>query len=188
VPWDLGIDGPLPGADGYATDAAAKFIGGNYVKALPDNGVFAATAEHPEIVLNYKNSDHTSPQMARIPTNGSITIPVPMGRYKGFYTHLHSAEGQSPIEITMNYADGSKDVRNTTVIDYGNRLNGNLDWSYVAVDLAKWNRNMTVQEAANHWLYTYNSKPNGTKDMVSVIIRSVNGKTLVFWGATGVAM
>ena len=187
VKWDLGIDGKPPGNNGFATESAAKFIGGTYAKALPDNGVFPATEHHPEIVLNYNNNDHVSPQVARIPTNKSLTIPLTPSRFQAFFVHLSSAEGPSPIKITLHYGDGSSDVRITSVNDYGKKLTEqNVDWSYVWEDVAKWGKTMAVREAGNHYITTYSTRPNPEKEMTSVVITAEGGKNLIFLGATGV--
>ena len=187
IKWDLGIDGTPPGRNGYATESAAKFIGGTYAKALPDNGVFPATEHHPEIVLNYNNDDHASPQVARIPTNKSLKIPLTPSRFQGFFLHLSSAEGPSPIKVILHYGDGSSEVRITYVNDYGKKLTEqNVDWSYVWEDVAKWGTTMAVREAGNHYLITYSTHPNPEKELTSVVITAEGGKNLIFLGATGV--
>ncbi len=137
--------------------------------------------------MNYSNNDHASPQVARIPTNKSLTIPLTPSRFQDFFVHLSSAEGPSPIKIILHYGDGSSDVRITYVNDYGKKLaKQNVDWSYVWEDVAKWGKTMAVKEAGNHYLITYSTHPNPEKEMTSVVITSEDGKNLIFLGATGV--
>jgi hypothetical protein len=138
-------------------------------------------------VLNFNNNNHVDPQTTRILPNATLTIPAPRGHYTGFFVHMHSSEGSSPIQVTVNYADGSSDIRTgVTVNDYASTAVG-TNWFVLTPSLAKWGTANQVKETANHWLFSYDAKPNSAKDLVSVDIKAAaTSKTLTFWGATGV--
>src|ERR1035437_4080404 len=56
VPWTKGVDG-AGRADGYMTLEASVANGDKNARALPDDGCFKATAEHPFVRLNFTRSE-----------------------------------------------------------------------------------------------------------------------------------
>ena len=65
VPWTVGIDGGGL-ADGFMTAAASRFNNDPpTLKALPDDGRFAADARHPEVILHFSNDADPASQQTR---------------------------------------------------------------------------------------------------------------------------
>src|SRR6266436_5087889 len=94
VTWTMGIDGG-GAADGYMTAAASKFHNDPpTLKALPDDGKFAANARHPDVALHFSNdADATSQQTYWVKGMGSFTFPVPPATYSKMFLFLTSSEG-----------------------------------------------------------------------------------------------
>jgi len=101
VPWTVGIDKD----DGYITTAAAQFLK-QTDKALPDDGTFAADANHPEMVLHFSNAaSSTSPQARGVSGVGDFEFEVPHVAYSELYLALVSSYGDSPLTVTLTYAN-----------------------------------------------------------------------------------
>ena len=201
VPFTLTIDGG--GGDvgtgglqnGFATKAVAMAKSpGNVANSLPDDGHFAADTHHPEVVLNYSNTDATSPQCHLVkPKVGAtppdiLTFPVPPATYSKLFLFFHGANGGTTLKITASYADATTDVTMATIGDFGNGsvppANGNV---FVLVgNLAKWSKTATIAEGGNHNIFGVEVDPMA-KTLMSVKVERGDTGYLVFWGATGVA-
>src|SRR5258708_7291142 len=118
VTWTVGIDGNGT-ADGYMTAAASKFHNDPpTLKTLPDDGVFAADARHPEVVLHFSNSaPATSQQTHYVRGAGTLMFAVPPATYSKLFLFVTSSEGTSTLKVTLTYSD-MMSVLNITVPDY----------------------------------------------------------------------
>jgi len=189
VPWTMGIDGG-GAADGYMTAAASKFHNDPAnLKALPDNGTFAADARHPEVVLHFSNdADATSQQTYWVKGMGNFTFPVPPATYSKMFLFLTSSEGASALKISLTYADATTDVSNVNLPDYYADVSPtDLVLFNLASDLPKWTKTGTVAETNHHNLTGVEIHPAAAKMLSSIKIEKTANGYLVFWGATGVA-
>jgi hypothetical protein len=183
--WNGGIDGGGHG-DGYLTMAAALANGDREPHALPDAATFAATARHPEIVLHYSNDDGAGMQAHAIAGAGEFTLAVPAHRYSGLFLALTSAEGASRLHCTLSYADGTA-VSEVVCPDYYQDIAAtDPDLSYIASDLAKWNRANTMAEKNHHNIDALDLHPDAARTLVRVTVAKAAGGYLVLWGAAGV--
>jgi len=189
VPWTMGIDGG-GAADGYMTAAASKFHNDPAnLKALPDNGTFAADARHPEVVLHFSNdADATSQQTYWVKGAGNFTFPVPTATYSKMFLFLTSSEGASALKISLTYADATTDVSNLSLPDYYMDVSPTDPVLFnLAADLPKWTKTGTVAETNHHNLTGVEIHPAAAKMLSSIKIEKSAAGYLVFWGATGVA-
>jgi hypothetical protein len=182
VIWIKGIDTGGDG-NGYLTMAAALSIGNQNPKALPDDPTFPADNNHPAFKLNY--SDNQTRYVIGV---GEFTVTVPERKYSKMYLFLTSAEGPSPLTCTLNYTDGIE-THKYVLPDYYDDLPANdVNFCYVAYDLAKWGKNNNMNEANHHNIDALNVHPNSDKVLKSVKVQKTQSEGyLVFWGATGVA-
>jgi len=186
VPWtmDSGVDGGGNG-NGYMTQAASKSLGQN-VKALPDDGKFAADARHPEIVLHYSNdADAASPQTHPVHGAMGFDFNVPVATYSKLFLIVTSAEGSSGLTVTFTYADASTEMVKLSVPDYFNDVSDPFFILYG--NMAKWGKNGNVGEQNHHNLDGVEVHPAAGKMLTKVHVDKTAGGYLVFWGATGLA-
>lgn len=185
VTWHGGIDGGGRG-DGYLTMAAALSNGDRDPHALPDAATFAATARHPEIVLHYANEDGEGMQAHAVAGAGEFSIPVPAHRYRGLFLALTSAEGESRLHCTLTYADGTAATDAVCPDYYKDIPADDPDLSYLASDLAKWNRSNAMAEKNHHNIDALDLHPDAARTLLTVTVAKAAGGYLVLWGAAGV--
>ncbi|MDB5104109.1 MAG: hypothetical protein JWP91_1798 [Fibrobacteres bacterium] len=186
VTWLIGIDGG-GGGNGYLTTAASLFVGDKAPHALPDSGIIAANARHPEIVLNYSNANGTGNQTRPVNGAGDFTFAVPQAKYSKLFLYFTSAEGASSLTFTLTYADSSATV-NVELPDYYNDLSATDPvLFYVVKDLAKWSKANKMTEATHHNIDGVELHPAPGKILTGVKVAKTLKGYLVFWGATGIA-
>ena len=184
VTWTKGIDGNGE-ADGYLTRTAAVFKGDIDPNALPDNALFPANEQHPQVLLHYSNSDSHSNQTIAITHAGSISFNVPSKQYTFLFFALTSSEGASQIKVSLHYTDGIE-LKSVEVPDYYMDIPaGNTDWCYLAHNLAKWGKMNQMTEKDHHNIDLLNIHPNPNRRLKSIQIEKSEAGYLVFWGATG---
>ncbi len=186
VNWQVGIDGDGK-ADGYLTSAASLFVGDKNVKALPDSGKFPADARHPEVVLNYSNSDGTSNQTRYVQKLGEFTMPVPPARYSKLFMFFTSSEGPTTLTFILTYSDSVETVK-VNLPDYFDVITNNPAVFNLATDMAKWNHQNVPVEKTHHNLDGIELHPALGLTLTEIkVSKGTNGSYLVFWGATGIA-
>lgn len=185
ISWIKGIDGNGDG-DGYLTHSAAEFNGDKDAHALPDNPIFAANADHPEIKLHYNNADSVHNQARFVSGAGEFTINIPKGNYSAIYLGLSSAEGPSALHFEFIYAD-SKETRDYPLPDYYNNVTEkNPGLSYIATDLAKWGKKDKMTEKDHHNIHLLKLDINPEKKLTAVKVSKAKEGYLIFWSATGI--
>jgi hypothetical protein len=104
TPWTPGQG--IDDSDGLVTNAVEASLGQTGM-ALPDDGTFAADADHPEVVLHFSNDvSATSYQARELTMVGNISFDVPKGEYSKLYLLMSSSYGACTLTVTMTYADG----------------------------------------------------------------------------------
>ena len=185
ISWTKGIDGNGDG-DGYLTHSAAEFNGDKYAHALPDNPVFPANAQHPEIVLHYNNADSVHNQARFVSGEGEFEIKVPKHHYSAVYLGLTSSEGTAALQFELSYRDG-KETKNYLLPDYYDNVSDKYpDLSYVATDLAKWGKKDKMTEKDHHNIHLLKLNIDPKKTLAAIRVKKAKGGYLMFWSATGV--
>jgi len=187
VPMNGGIDAGSYSAE--ATLEAANQLKNVSPIALPNDGKFAATTRHPEVILNFSNADGTNPQARRTTVNDKFTYTVPSAKYTVMEFFAMSS-GVSPVTATLNYADGTTDSRNINVPDWYNYPGAPAETATffnLALNLDKWDQNNNRSEQYNHYLFGFDLQPNTGKTLNSVTLDVISGGCFTFWGATGVS-
>jgi hypothetical protein len=187
VPWTVGIDQD----DGFMTTAAAKSLHQTGA-ALPDDGVFAADAHHPLVVLHFSNAaPATAPQARSVTGVASFAFDVPPGRYEALYLFLTSSYGDAKLEVTFQYDDGTSTKTAFTMPDWGtgaalpappptyfNLIGG----------LHKWTKQGASVDTPRHALAGVALSPASDKALARVTLAKLSAsERLTFWGATGAA-
>jgi hypothetical protein len=185
VSWTKGIDGGGDG-DGYLTQSAAKFNGDKDAHALPDNPVFAANAQHPEILLHYDNGDSVHNQARFVSGEGEFTIRVPKGHYSAIYLGLTSSEGPSALEFELIYTHKTATKIYELPDYYNNVFEQYADLSFVATDLAKWGKKNIMTEKNHHNIHLLELDIDPGQTLRSIKVKKSKGGYLMFWSATGV--
>ena len=182
VTWTTGIDRE----NGFLTMAAATFIGDPDPHALPDNPLFPANQNHPEIRLHYANEDGAGNQTRCISDNGEFSFTVPENKYADLYLILTSSYGASSLHVELMYRDGD-DMRDFILPDWYKDIPENdPDFSYVAHNMGKWGKKNNLNEKDHHNIDALNVHPDPKRILTGIKIRKLPGGYLVFWAATGV--
>jgi hypothetical protein len=185
ISWTKGIDGGGDG-DGYLTQSAAEFNGDKDAHALPDNPVFAANADHPEIALHYNNADSVHNQARFVSGEGEFIIRVSKGHYSAIYLGLTSSEGPSLFEFELTYG-GKTAIQNYELPDYYNNTSEKYpNLSFVATDLAKWGKKNVMTEKNHHNIHLLKLDIDPSQTLKSINVKKSKGGYLMFWSATGV--
>lgn len=185
ISWNKGIDGNGDG-DGYLTHAAALFNKDDTAHALPDNPVFPSTRSHPEIQLHYNNADSVHNQARFVSGEGGFSINVPRKHYAAIYLGLTSSEGPSALEFELVYTDGTE-IKKHLLLDYYDNISPkDPDVSYVATNLAKWNKKDVMAEKDHHNIHLLKLSIDPRRKLKSIVVRKAKGGYLMFWSATGV--
>ncbi|HXK19373.1 MAG TPA: hypothetical protein VNG33_16295 [Polyangiaceae bacterium] len=203
VPWVAmqGVDGDGNG-DGYVTTAVeaelvkqGKTVGGTAGKALPDDGLFAMDARHPDIQLHFSNAaDKASPQTHQIyiaKGMQSMQLPVPAATYSKMFLILTASEGAAALTVTFNYAGGAQPVVTKFMLpDYGvggaTNPNDPIYFNLIA-GMRKWTGTLQEGDGPSHTITGIVTTPSATDKLTSIGIEKTNGSHVVFWGATGIA-
>jgi hypothetical protein len=187
VPWTVGIDQD----DGFMTTAAAKSLHQTGA-ALPDDGAFAADAHHPAVVLHFSNAaPATAPQARSVSGVASFAFDVPPATYETLLLFLTSSYGDSKLEVTFQYADGTSTKTAFTMPDWGTgaALPAPPPTFFNLVGgLHKWTKAGASVDTPTHALAGVALSPAAGKTMVHLAIAKLStAERLTFWGATGVA-
>lgn len=188
VPWTKGVDGGGT-FSGYMTKAASTFHKDpENLAALPDDGVFAASARHPEVVLHFANAADAQSQQTRfVQGAGTFTFAVPPAIYSKVFLFATSAEGESSLKVTLAHA-AANDIVNVVVPDYYANVAANDPVVFnLATNLPKWSKTHQVLEADHHNLTGIELLPKADQVLTSVTVEKAEKGYLVFWGATGIA-
>jgi len=199
VPWGAGqgVDGD-GNADGYVTTAVeaellkqGKTVGNMAGKALPDDGVFAMDARHPEIKLHFSNAaDMASPQTHQLYISKgmqSMQLPVPAATYSKMFILITASEGAADLTITLNYAGVAPVVQKLKLPDYGvggAAANDPVYFNLIA-GMRKWSSTNQEGDGTSHTITGIELNPSATDKLTSIGIDKTNGSHVVFWGATG---
>lgn len=99
------------------TQSAAALLFPSSPNGLPDNGFFAANADHPDVQLLYRDSD--SGNNARQSAGAdSYTVSVPSLLYSSINLFATSGSGDSLMSVALNYSTGPATVTPLTVSDW----------------------------------------------------------------------
>jgi len=153
--------------------------------ALPDNDLFPANSHHPAIKLHYAGPGS---QVRRLAAHTeSFTFEVTPQRYRQLQIILTSAQGETPLEVHMIYADGTNGKREATAPDcHQPRKNDDPRWFALAGDLAV--ADPQGKPAANErvYLHGFDLNPDPTKKLLKVeVIKLESPTVLSFFGAAG---
>jgi hypothetical protein len=187
VPWSVGLDD----TDGFITTAANTFLK-QPGPALPDDGTFPADSGRPEIVLHFSNAADAKTPQARIVTGTSnFEITVPHAQYSKMYLLVASSIGDSPLTLTLTYADMTSTPLSFTLPDWGTGqplpTNPPIFFNLIS-GLHKWNQQDMSIDTPSHAITGVELSPDVAKQLSSIRVEKTSApQTLAFWGATGIA-
>lgn len=188
VPMDANIDG----AGGLATLSAAKLLSPNFAGStdhvIPDDAVYPATGDHPQVVLSYANDDGKKKFARRSQGEDTYDITIPPGAYTRLFLMMSSGQGASDFDATLTYQDGTSTTKTLTCPDWWPGLKPPLEAYRVEVvqNMSKWSPHGIISsELKGHNIYGLNVQPDPTKSLVKITIKKHPKAILCFWGATG---
>jgi hypothetical protein len=201
TPWTpgLGVDGN-GGGDGFVTNAVeailatqGKTTNGQVGVALPNDGMFAADARHPAVVLHFSNTDPiASPQTHQVyQAKGaqSFQVAIPAATYSKMFLFITCSEGAAALTITLNYAGGTPMVTKLTLPDYGiggASANDPVFFNLIS-RMRKWTTTDMETDTTSHTITGIELNPTATATLTSIDVAKTNQAHVVFWGATGIA-
>ena len=169
------------------TKSAAEISEAGKLNPLPDSGVFAANAEHPDVQLPYGTAG-SGPQVHRSPDRTeTYSFSFPKKHYAQMQLFFISAAGPTPISVRLQYADGSSGQRTTLVPDFYFLLKpADKDWFVLADDFGKVNRQGKMTESVHHFIHGFSLNPDPAKVLQQVEVSKLNSKSVLnLFGATG---
>jgi hypothetical protein len=187
ITWTKGIDGNGL-ADGYLTMSASQFKGDRNLKSLPDNPLFPATSQHPEVLLHYSNSDSMSNQTLAITGTGTFDIQVPSHRYSKMFLAFTSSEGASHIKVDLYYSNNNESKSFDVPDYYVDIPTDDPNVCYLTHDLAKWGNKNNMTEKDHHNIDLLNIHPDRNRILTRISVQKSETGYLVLWAAVGVAV
>jgi hypothetical protein len=196
VPWTVGQGVYGDGyADAYVTKAVeAKLPPMPPGLALPDDGVFPATARLPQIVLHFSNTaSATSPQTHQVHINTgpqTFQFPVPPATYSKLFLLLTASEGTGKFSVTLSYAGGVPSTTTAYMLPDsggGGTTNPNDPVYFNLIQgMRKWSPTDVEGDTTTHGIGGIEIVPSPTATLTGVQVTKTAAH-LVFWGATGIA-
>jgi len=169
------------------TKTAADVSKAGRLNALQDSGLFPANDRHPEVRLNYADGDG-GPQVCRMSAQTeTIAIPVQQARYHQMQAFFISANGPTPISVTLRYADGSMRKQSTKVPDfYFLPTAADPGWFVLVDDFGKVDKQGKMTETDHHYIHGLDLNPDAGKVLLQVELTKENsGSVLNLFGLTG---
>jgi hypothetical protein len=187
VPWTTGIDKD----DAYMTLAAAMSLH-QTGPALPDDGRFAANADHPAVVLHFANAAPAASPQAHLQTAmGSFVVPAPRATYEKIFLFLTASYGDAPLAIELRYADGTTTATTFTLPDWGTGKAlpaGPPTFFNLIAGLHKWNKAGASLDTPSHTITGVVVVPAAGRILTAISVdKTTAAPWLTFWGATGIA-
>jgi hypothetical protein len=187
VPWTTGLDKD----DAFMTMAAAASLH-QTGPALPDEGLFPANAEHPEVRLHVSNvAAPTSPQAHLVTAVGSFAFVVPTATYATIFLFLTGSYGDAPLAVKLTYADQTTTTTTFTLPDWGTGAalpKGPPRFFNLIAGLHKWNKAGASLDTPSHTITGVALTPSPDRALTTVeITKTTAAPWLTFWGATGLA-
>jgi hypothetical protein len=189
TPWSSGQG--IDSADGLVTSAVEAFLGQTGA-ALPDDGQFAANADHPNVALHFANTaPSTSSQTRNVLGIGDFQFAVPQATYSKLFLVLTSSYGAAPLTVTMTYADGTTSMTSFTLPDWGTGQPLPTTppiFFNIASGMHKWDAQDQQEDAPVHTLTGVMLTPAPNEELTAVhVVKPTAAQTLVFWGAAAIA-
>jgi hypothetical protein len=183
IPLQADVDG----AGGLVTKAVAEKLGNPDPHALPDDGKFAATDQHPQVQLHFSNVDGEHNQVRRSEGEDQFAFNVPERIYSQMFLFLSSGHfGPAKIQIQLIYQDATTETRELEVPDWYYPLKtGDSDRCHLATNLGKWNTQNKMIEKDHHFIYGLDVHPRAGKVLSRIQVHKFGTCVLAFWGATG---
>jgi len=168
----------------FMTESFAKFKGLSG-SGLPDNGFFAANADHPEVQLSYNNDNNSG--NGKIIYSSPSTFTVTPNKYSEIHLFATSTQGDGSMKVTFNYDDGSSENSTFTVPDWFNRSRTESFSSYNLIGgLGIFNELRGEASTSNNAIFGFGFHPNSNKTLQSFTVTGQsNLTTQVLFGATG---
>jgi hypothetical protein len=189
IPWTAGQG--LDATDGLVTIAAEKALGQTGA-ALPDDGTFAADADHPLAILHFSNdASATSLQTHFLNGPGDFQFAVPQATYSKLFLYMTSSYGASPLTVTTTYASGQPSTTSFMLPDWGTGqplpTNPPIFFNLIS-DMHKWTAGDQQVDSPVHTITGVAISTDSSRALTSVQLNSsATMQDLIFWGATGLA-
>jgi hypothetical protein len=173
----------------YMTEAVAEANGDDNA-GVPNNGFYAADADHPDVQLAFSDTSvgPVSFLMNAPSPNDllTVTFPIVVTSYSTVQIYGTSTEGASNITVTLNYGDSSTDVTSFTVPDWAQSFAAAAPVFVMQSDLSRFSSSVPTDFSDDFALYGATAQANPAKTLVSVTVTTAGGNDhrFVLYGAT----
>jgi hypothetical protein len=171
----------------FLTQSAALAAACPTPAGLPDNGVFAANADHPAVHLAYNNAlSFLNTRRSNGPETYSVVTPV--NNYTNVHAFFASGDGNTSVTVTLHYLSGQPQTTSITVPSW---LAAPAPPAYALFDGGDRmppDAPFVCDDANTVALFGFNITADPARLLSSVDIARTDNTTAVlnFYGATGV--
>ena len=183
------IDDPGPGGNFALLTQSAAAVGCPSPVGLPDNGFFAANADHPDVQLAYSNASSGN-NARRSPSFSTDTysFTVPVSNYTNVHLFYTAGNGSATADVTLTYTTGTPVTTTITVPDW---FNGPVPPNYALFDCGDRmppDAPFNCEDSNTTAIFGRNIGADVTRLLQSVTIQRTDISTAVmsFFGGTGV--
>jgi hypothetical protein len=178
---------PLSSMDGSGYVYFTRNFGstaGDAAGGMPDDGLFAATLEHPTIQLAFSDSSVADNSIILNAPGGptSTTFPVVATSFATVQLYFTSTEGSAATEVTLTYTDGTTSRTTFTVPDWFTPGAAAAPVFVVASGFSRYSGDFDFSHGASFYGATIAADP--AKTLTSVTLAVTSGGRLAFYGAT----
>ena len=187
IPWQWGVNGDAKVSyNGWATNHGAACAGTTPpIRGLPNDGKYPADAYHPDVVLNWSDSDPTGKQTRHSVGPDTFSFNVPPGKYSRLLLIDTNNPGSQKIHVDLTYdsGTGSKDL-DAPGYYYPTPAANTPSQFRIGDNLDKWDQGMKRTEQGGHYIWGIDAAPSADKVLQKVTITSSGTGVLTFYGAT----
>ncbi|HEY9691409.1 MAG TPA: putative Ig domain-containing protein [Oculatellaceae cyanobacterium] len=156
---------------------------------MPDNGFFAANSYHPDIQLQYGNSDNGNNLHLIKTSTGSFNFSVPNDVYSQVHIVALSTEGSSNMSLRFTYSDGTfADTGTQTVPDWFDEITESTSRYYLINSMDRASPTTRFDNANDPALFGLRfDNPQPSKTVTSMTVNKANSSGfLSVFGANGI--
>jgi hypothetical protein len=183
---------PLVSMDGSGYDYMSEAVAvanGDTNAGIPDDGFYAADADHPDVQLAFSDlgvGPNSVLMNAPSPMVLTVTFPIVATSYSTVQLYATSTEGSSSVTVTLTYSDTSTDVTSVIVPDWGQSSSAAAPVFVVQSDLSRFSMTDPTDFSDDFALYGITTVANPAKTLASVTVTVAGGETnrFILYGAT----
>lgn len=159
-------------------------------RGLPDDGVFPANSDHPEVRLAATNTNNGDNGIL-LSQGGTVTINIPSGRYREVQFYGFGTQGTASASVQFNYSDGTSRNASFSAPDWFDDPAPTASRFYLINNMDRFSRTTNaLARVVDPAVFGFSLDPaSGTRSLVSITLRnaSTNNALLAILGLLAVA-